>query len=101
MGKNRGEWSEFYVVLFLLDNPYLNIVDSKLQDLCNNLFIVEKLSVKEKENVINYILASKKEVQVFFNSILKNVVSKREIKKTLLLLKKKYRVQAKDLALLK
>lgn len=42
MTKNKGEWSELYVVLSLLDNPNLNIVDNKLNDLCNNLFIVEK-----------------------------------------------------------
>lgn len=79
MGKNRGEWSEFYVVLSLLDNPNLNIVDSKLNDLCNNLFVVEKLSIKEKGKLINYILTSEKSVQVYFDSTLKNVVSKSEL----------------------
>lgn len=95
MGKNRGEWSEFYVVLSLLDNPNLNIVDSKLNDLCNNLFVVEKLSIKEKEKLINYILTSEKEVQVYFDNTLKNVVSKSELESNISIVRDKIKGASK------
>ncbi|MDO5568862.1 MAG: HpaII family restriction endonuclease [bacterium] len=87
MGKNRGEWSEMYVVLSLLENPNLNIVDSKLEEICNDLFIVEKLSIKEKQKLIDFILTSKKEVEIYFQNELKNMISIEEIENSIEMVK--------------
>ena len=71
MAKNRGEWSEFYVILYLLDNPNLNLVNSDLNPICNNLFVVEKLSVNEKDKIIDYLLSTNEEIKIFFDNVLK------------------------------
>ena len=34
MAMNRGEWSEFYAILSLLENPYMNIVDENFEGVC-------------------------------------------------------------------
>lgn len=87
MGKNRGEWSEVYVVLSLLDNPNLNIVDNKLEDLCKDLFIVEKLSIKEKQKLIDFIITSENEVKIYFQNQLKNTMNINEIESNIEIVK--------------
>ncbi len=41
---NRGEWSELYAVLFLLLEPKLKIVDEKLNNISNDIFVLEYTS---------------------------------------------------------
>lgn len=45
---NRGEWSEFYGVLFLLVKPNLNIVNSKMETIDNCLFEVKRITLDSK-----------------------------------------------------
>ena len=33
MAMNRGEWSEFYAILSLLENPNMNIVNENFEDI--------------------------------------------------------------------
>ncbi len=48
MGFNKGEWSELYTFLYLIDNPNLVIVDENLQQKNNKIFqILEFLLANE------------------------------------------------------
>ncbi len=48
MGFNKGEWSELYTFLYLIDNPNLIIVDENLQQKNNKIFqILEFLLANE------------------------------------------------------
>ena len=46
---NRGEWSELYVILYLLTNPNLIIVDSKMNFITDELYTVEKIIFESSE----------------------------------------------------
>lgn len=87
MAKNRGEWSEFYVILYLLDNPNLNLVNSDLNPICDNLFVVEKLSVNEKDKIIDYLLSTNEEIKIFFDNVFKNIILKDEVKSNINIIK--------------
>ena len=80
MAMNRGEWSEFYAILALLENPDLNIVNEKLVDITNNLYQVKKLSLQEQETIIDYVLHNDLDISVYFNNELKEEIDKLEIK---------------------
>ena len=56
MAMNRGEWSEFYAILSLLENPYMNIVDENFDDITNDLYKVKQLTLQERETIIDYVL---------------------------------------------
>jgi len=56
MAMNRGEWSEFYAILSLLENPNMNIVNENFEDITNTLYQVKKLSLQEQETIIDYAL---------------------------------------------
>ena len=47
---NRGEWSELYALLELLDNQDLNIVDDELKLIDNNTFKVLGLYIQNSNN---------------------------------------------------
>ena len=47
MGFNKGEWSELYTFLYLLENPNLIIVDENLEVIEENLFRVVELILGE------------------------------------------------------
>lgn len=48
---NRGEWSELYVILYLLTNPNLIIVDSKMNFITDELYTVEKIIFESSEKL--------------------------------------------------
>lgn len=52
MRQNKGEWSELYAILYLLVNRKLQIVDSKLQIISNNIFEVVQIINEEKQGDI-------------------------------------------------
>ena len=79
MAMNKGEWSELYVILYLLDDPNLNIVDANLEEITNKLYSVKNLSVQEKKNFITYVLKNDRSVQVYFNNDFKQLIPKEEI----------------------
>lgn len=80
MAMNRGEWSEFYAILSLLENPDMNIANEKLEDITNDLYRVKKLSLQEQETIIDYVLHHDLDVSVYFNNELKEEIDKLEIK---------------------
>ena len=41
MGLNKGEWSELYAILYLLENRKLKIVDSDLNIIDKCIYIVD------------------------------------------------------------
>lgn len=52
MGFNKGEWSELYTFLYLLENPNLVIVDENLQIIDNTIFkILEIISTDKKYKI--------------------------------------------------
>lgn len=80
MAMNRGEWSEFYAILSLLENPNMNIVNENFEDITNTLYQVKKLSLQEQETIIDYALHNDLDVSVYFNDELKEQIDKLEIK---------------------
>lgn len=79
MAMNRGEWSEFYAVLSLLDNPDINIVDENLNDITNEIYQVKSLSLEEQQTIIDYVLKNNLNVEVYFNDELQKQIEKNEI----------------------
>ena len=53
MGFNKGEWSELYTFLYLLENPRLSIVNEKLEIIESNLFKILEIVTNEKKYKIN------------------------------------------------
>ncbi|MCT7548644.1 HpaII family restriction endonuclease [Aliarcobacter butzleri] len=49
MGFNKGEWSELYTFLYLLENPDLVIVDENLQIIDNRLFKILEIIFADKK----------------------------------------------------
>ena len=49
MGFNKGEWSELYTFLYLLENPNLVIVDENLQVIDNTLFKILEIILADKK----------------------------------------------------
>lgn len=49
MGFNKGEWSELYTFLYLLENPNLVIVDENLQTINNTLFKILEIILADKK----------------------------------------------------
>jgi DNA (cytosine-5)-methyltransferase 1 len=61
MGFNKGEWSELYTFLYLMDNPNLVIVDEKLRKKNSTIF-----------KILEFILANQTKYQLFnSNKIIK------------------------------
>jgi hypothetical protein len=48
MGFNKGEWSELYSFLYLIENPELKIVDKNFTVLGNNIFKILDLILKNR-----------------------------------------------------
>lgn len=80
MAKNKGEWSELYVLLYLLINDKLNIVDENFNLLNRELFEVKKIFIKQKNNQLIFVLMEN-EIEVFLNNNFIVSLSKDEIKK--------------------
>lgn len=56
MGFNKGEWSELYAFLYLIDNPTLVVVDDKLQEKDNTTF-----------KILEFLLANDTKYKLFDN----------------------------------
>ena len=80
MAMNRGEWSEFYAILSLLENPYMNIVDENFDDITNDLYKVKQLTLQERETIIDYVLHNNLDVSVYFNDEIVQEIERLEIK---------------------
>ncbi len=77
---NRGEWSELYALLELLDNQDLNIVDDELNLIDNNTFKVLGLYVQNSNNEY-YFDIKDVSIEVLKNDNIISNVEKDEIKK--------------------
>lgn len=80
MAMNRGEWSEFYAILALLENPDMNLVDEKLEDITDELYRVKQLTLQERDTIIDYVLHNDLDVSVYFNNELIEEIDKLEIR---------------------
>jgi hypothetical protein len=63
MGFNKGEWSELYTFLYLIDNPNLVIVDENLQQKNNTTFKILEFLINE---CTQYKLSNDKIIKVPF-----------------------------------
>lgn len=54
MGYNKGEWSELYVIMYLLVNRNLKLVDSSLNLIADNIFEVVSIHTQEKKGLIEF-----------------------------------------------
>lgn len=79
MAMNKGEWSELYTILYLLSSPNMEIVDENFEKLTDQLYTVKNLTVKERENIIKYVLENNLEVEILFNNKLFTKVQNDEI----------------------
>lgn len=84
---NRGEWSEIYGVLFLLVKPKMQIVDSDLNFITDELYRIENIifnsSIKLEYKIINNTIcffANGKKVKVY-NSNELNIIRKELLEK--------------------
>jgi len=53
MGFNKGEWSELYSFLYLIENPNLVIVNENLEVIEKNLFKILEIILKDSSYTIN------------------------------------------------
>ncbi|MDO5564814.1 MAG: HpaII family restriction endonuclease [Eubacteriales bacterium] len=74
---NRGEWSELYVVLFLLIEPKLEIVDEKLNTIEKGIFEIRKIILNANDK-LEYCI-EKNSVYVYMNFIEYNKMSINEV----------------------
>jgi DNA (cytosine-5)-methyltransferase 1 len=68
MGFNKGEWSELYTFLYLIDNPNLVVVDENLQQKSDTTFKILKFILANKAT---YNLSSESKVIKVLNGVQK------------------------------
>lgn len=68
MGFNKGEWSELYTFLYLLENPNLVIVDENLQVIDSTLFKILEIILTDKR----YKIQAQNIIKQFGNEEIKN-----------------------------
>lgn len=68
MGFNKGEWSELYTFLYLLENPDLVIVDENLQVIDSTLFKILEIILTDKR----YKIQAQNIIKLFNNGQIKN-----------------------------
>jgi hypothetical protein len=69
MGFNKGEWSELYTFLYLIDNPNLIVVDENLQQQNNTTF-----------KILEFLLANKAKYKLLDNDKLLKILDNGESK---------------------
>lgn len=77
--KNKGDWSEFYVLLYLLGTRRLYAADENLEKLENRFFPIRKiLRHDEPRTHVEFILSEIDRVQIYLNSKLTREMDSRE-----------------------
>jgi hypothetical protein len=77
MGFNKGEWSELYTFLYLIDNPNLVVVDENLEQKNNTTFLDGILA---KMLILSY-EENSKDIKVLLSSIISDATSETYYKK--------------------
>lgn len=77
---NRGEWSELYALLEILNNQDLNIVNDKLEIIDDSTFKVLGLYIQNSNNEY-YFNINNLDIEVLKNNKLHSSISKKEISK--------------------
>ena len=75
---NRGEWSELYALLEILNNQNLNIVNDNLEIVDDSTFKVLGMYIQNSNNEY-YFNINNLDVDVLKNNILHSNISKEEI----------------------
>ncbi|WP_371246015.1 HpaII family restriction endonuclease [Mycoplasmopsis agassizii] len=78
---NRGEWSEIYTVLYLLFNPNLELVDSKLNSISTNLLRIKSINLKNNQDeiFIKYLVEDSGNVKILSDKKILGIISKEEL----------------------
>lgn len=77
--KNKGDWSEFYVLLYLLGTRKLYAADEHLEKMDKYFFPIRKiLRDDEPKTHVEFILSEIDRVKIYLNSELTREMSSRE-----------------------
>ena len=82
MGFNKGEWSELYTFLYLLENPNLVVVDENLEVIDNTLFKILEIILSDKKYKIqaqNIIKLLKNEQSIVYRMINNNMFNSKKV----------------------
>ncbi|MCR5083858.1 MAG: HpaII family restriction endonuclease [Parasporobacterium sp.] len=67
---NKGEWSELYVLLYLLGMQKLYAADDKLLKIENAYFPIQKIFRADKDSKVDYVITPDTHVDVYANNTL-------------------------------
>ena len=79
---NKGEWSELYTILYLLNHNTLEIVDYELKPKLKNIFLVKEIILKEDiENLdtLKFSIDKNKSFKLYLNET-STIITEEEIK---------------------
>ena len=86
--KNKGDWSEFYVLLYLLGTRNLYAADEHLNKNPSFCFPVNKIFRKEDSNKVDFELFDVDKIKIYLNdSLLRTMTSSEFVKEASLLFK--------------
>ena len=79
--KNKGDWSELYVLLYLLGTRELYAADEKLERSQSFRFPINKIMRKESQtDSVNFKLDGIDSVEIYFNDVLQRTMSSADFK---------------------
>lgn len=79
--KNKGDWSEFYVLVYLLGMRKLFTADESLNKIENLFFPIKRIIRKEEEDrEIEFVLNSSSDVSVVLNKIIAKTMTSQDFK---------------------
>lgn len=77
--KNKGDWSEFYVLLYLLGKRELYAADAHLNRIETYYFPINKIMRKDKPTEkVDFLLENVDKVKIYFNSTLAREMTSKE-----------------------
>ncbi|MBM6678162.1 HpaII family restriction endonuclease [Faecalicoccus pleomorphus] len=79
--KNKGDWSELYVLLYLLGNRRLYAADEQLNRMDTFCFPIKRIMRNDKPtNKVDFILDDYNQVEIYVNSELKRKMTSQEFR---------------------
>lgn len=79
---NKGEWSEFYVLLYLLGTRKLYAADEKLDKIAGFYFPIKKIIRNDTPSKpINFVLEGVDKVEIYLNTKLSRTMTSKEFEK--------------------
>ena len=79
MGFNKGEWSEIYTLLYLLDNPNMSIIDNNLNVINNQLFKILEIILENTNYKVDTIGIKKIKVDGTTKDYLRDYINQNKV----------------------